>query len=151
MTTTTEPSSQADQSANQLRKNSLGVAAVTFLVVSAAAPLTAVAGGVPLSMLLGNGAGIPLTFLLVTIVLLMFSVGYVAMARHIRNAGAFYAFTAQGLGGLMGALPPFSQSWPIMPCRSACSASSARQRPGFWPASASIFPGGHGPISVLLL
>ncbi|MGV6905055.1 MULTISPECIES: APC family permease [unclassified Brucella] len=87
---------------NQLRKNSLGVAAVTFLVVSAAAPLTAVAGGVPLSMLLGNGPGIPLTFLIVTGVLLMFSVGYVAMARHIRNAGAFYAFTAQGLGGLMG-------------------------------------------------
>ncbi|EOQ37107.1 APC family permease [Brucella abortus] len=87
---------------NQLRKNSLGVAAVTFLVVSAAAPLTAVTGGVPLSMLLGNGPGIPLTFLIVTGVLLMFSVGYVAMARHIRNAGAFYAFTAQGLGGLMG-------------------------------------------------
>lgn len=87
---------------NQLRKNSLGVAAVTFLVVSAAAPLTAVAGGVPLSMLLGNGPGIPLTFLIVTGVLLMFSVGYVAMALHIRNAGAFYAFTAQGLGGLMG-------------------------------------------------
>ncbi|MRN66296.1 APC family permease [Brucella sp. 10RB9213] len=90
------------EQANQLRKNSLGVAAVTFLVVSAAAPLTAVAGGVPLSMLLGNGPGIPLTFLIVTGVLLMFSVGYVAMARHIRNAGAFYAFTAQGLGGLMG-------------------------------------------------
>ncbi|WP_134859553.1 APC family permease, partial [Brucella abortus] len=68
----------------------------------APAPLTAVAGGVPLSMLLGNGPGIPLTFLIVTGVLLMFSVGYVAMARHIRNAGAFYAFTAQGLGGLMG-------------------------------------------------
>ena len=88
--------------ANQLRKNSLGVAAVTFLVVSAAAPLTAVAGGVPLSMLLGNGPGIPLTFLLVTTILLLFSVGYVAMARHVRNAGAFYAYTAQGLGGLMG-------------------------------------------------
>jgi len=87
---------------NQLRKNSLGVAAVTFLVVSAAAPLTAVAGGVPLSMLLGNGPGIPLTFLLVTAILLLFSVGYVAMARHIRNAGAFYAYTAQGLGGAMG-------------------------------------------------
>lgn len=88
--------------ANQLRKNSLGVSAVTFLVVSAAAPLTAVAGGVPLSMLLGNGPGIPLTFLLVTAILLLFSVGYVAMARHIRNAGAFYAYTAQGLGGMMG-------------------------------------------------
>ncbi|MEY9325308.1 APC family permease [Sinorhizobium fredii] len=88
--------------ANQLRKNSLGAGAVTFLVVSAAAPLTAVAGGVPLSMLLGNGAGIPLTFLLVTAILLLFAVGYVAMARHIRNAGAFYAYTARGLGGLMG-------------------------------------------------
>ncbi len=88
--------------ANQLRKNALGVGAVTFLVVSAAAPLTAVAGGVPLSMMLGNGAGIPGTFLVVTAILLLFSVGYVAMARHIRNAGAFYAYTAQGLGGLMG-------------------------------------------------
>jgi amino acid transporter len=87
---------------NQLRKNSLGVAAVTFLVVSAAAPLTAVAGGVPLSMLLGNGAGIPLAFLFVTVILALFAVGYVAMARHIRNAGAFYAYTAQGLGGMMG-------------------------------------------------
>jgi amino acid transporter len=87
---------------NQLRKNSLGALAVTFLVVSAAAPLTAVAGGVPLSMLLGNGPGIPGTFLLVTLILLLFSIGYVAMARHIRNAGAFYAYTAQGLGGFLG-------------------------------------------------
>ena len=86
---------------NQLRKNSLGALAVTFLVVSAAAPLTAVAGGVPLSMLLGNGPGIPGTFLLVTLILLLFSIGYVAMARHIRNAGAFYAYTAQGLGGFL--------------------------------------------------
>ena len=94
--------SVSDSGRNQLRKNSLGVGAVTFLVVSAAAPLTAVAGGVPLSMLLGNGPGIPLTFLMVTAILLLFSVGYVAMARHIRNAGAFYAYTAQGLGGMMG-------------------------------------------------
>jgi amino acid transporter len=85
-----------------LRKNTLGVSAITFLVVSAAAPLTAVAGGVPLSMLLGNGAGIPLTFLLVTAILFLFAIGYVAMARHIRSAGAFYAYTAQGLGGMMG-------------------------------------------------
>lgn len=87
---------------NQLRKNSLGVGAVTFLVVSAAAPLTAVAGGVPVGMLLGNGTGMPASFLLVTLVLLLFSVGYVAMARHVTTAGGFYAFTAQGLGGRLG-------------------------------------------------
>jgi amino acid transporter len=88
--------------ANRLRKNSLSTGAVTFLVVSAAAPLTAVAGGVPLSMLLGNGAGIPGSFLIVTTILLIFAVGYVAMARHVNNAGAFYAFAARGLSGNVG-------------------------------------------------
>jgi amino acid transporter len=34
--------------------------------------------------------------------LLMFSAGYVAMSRHVKNAGAFYAFAAQGLGGHVG-------------------------------------------------
>lgn len=95
----------ADQTAsgvNQLKKNSLGVGAVTFLVVSAAAPLTGAAGGIPVSMIYGNGAGIPLSFVLTTVILLLFAVGYVAMSRHISNAGAFYAFTAQGLGGHMG-------------------------------------------------
>jgi amino acid transporter len=87
---------------NQLRKNSLGVGAVTFLVVSAAAPLTGAGGGIPPSMLFGNGAGIAGSFAIVTLILLAFSVGYVAMSRHVRNAGAFYAFAAQGLGGRMG-------------------------------------------------
>ncbi len=87
---------------NQLKKNSLGVASITFMVVSAAAPLTGAAGGIPLSMLLGNGIGIPGTFLIVTAILLAFSVGYVAMSRHVKNAGAFYAFAAQGLGGHAG-------------------------------------------------
>lgn len=101
MTTTTE-SGITKTDVNRLKKNSLGVGAVTFLVVSAAAPLTAVAGGVPLSMLMGNGAGVPGTFLIVTALLLIFAVGYVAMARHVANAGAFYAYTARGLGGGLG-------------------------------------------------
>jgi len=87
---------------NQLRKNSLGVGAITFLVVSAAAPLTGAGGGIPPSMLFGNGAGIAGSFLIVTLILLAFSVGYVAMSRHVKNAGAFYAFAAQGLGGRVG-------------------------------------------------
>jgi amino acid transporter len=85
--------------ANQLRKNSLGLIAVTFMVISAAAPLTGVAGAMPLAFLLGNGNGIPATFLLMTIIMLAFSAGYVAMSRHVKNAGAFYAYAARGLGG----------------------------------------------------
>lgn len=85
-----------------LRKDALGVGAITFMVVSAAAPLTGAGGGIPPSMLFGNGAGIAGAFAIVTLILLAFSVGYVAMARHVKNAGAFYAFTAQGLGGHLG-------------------------------------------------
>ena len=85
-----------------LRSNALGVAAISFMVISAAAPLTGAAGGIPQSMLLGNGVGIPGTFLIVTAILMIFAAGYVAMARHVKNAGAFYAFAAQGLGGHIG-------------------------------------------------
>jgi amino acid transporter len=84
---------------NQLRKNSLGLIAVTFMVISAAAPLTGVAGAMPIAFLLGNGPGIPATFIFVTLLMLAFAVGYVAMSRHITNAGAFYAYAARGLGG----------------------------------------------------
>ncbi len=84
---------------NELRRNSLGLLAVTFMVISAAAPLTGVAGAMPLAFMLGNGAGIPATFVFVTLVMLAFSAGYVAMSRHVTNAGAFYAYAARGLGG----------------------------------------------------
>jgi amino acid transporter len=87
---------------NQLRRNSLGLIAVTFMVISAAAPLTGVAGAMPLAFLLGNGTGIPLTFILLTLVMLAFAAGYVAMSRHVTNAGAFYAYAARGLGGHAG-------------------------------------------------
>ncbi len=89
---------------NQLRKNSLGVGAVAFMVISAAAPLTGAAAAIPLGMLLGNGVGLPLTFILITLLMLIFAVGYMTMARHINNAGAFYAFTSRGLGGSAGGI-----------------------------------------------
>ncbi len=88
--------------ANRLRKNALGVGAITFMVVSAAAPLTGVVGALPFAFMLGNGAGVPATFLLCTLLMLIFAVGYVAMSRHVTNAGAFYAYCARGLGGNVG-------------------------------------------------
>lgn len=36
------------------------------------------------------------------LILLIFSVGYAAMSRHVVNAGAFYAYLAQGLGRHFG-------------------------------------------------
>jgi len=95
--------SQAEQSSNvetekhQLRRGSLGVLAISFFVISAAAPLTAMAGGAPVAMLLGNGAGIPAAYVVVSVLLLIFSVGYTAMARHHTSTGAFYSYVTRGL------------------------------------------------------
>ena len=81
-----------------LRGNALGLWGVVFLVVASAAPLTSMLGAVVPPVAAGNGIGAPGTWLLTGIVLLLFAVGYAAMTRYVTNAGAFYAYVAQGLG-----------------------------------------------------
>ncbi|MBO2457936.1 APC family permease [Actinomadura violacea] len=71
---------------------------IVFLVVAAAAPLVAMAGTVPLSMGAGNGAGVPGAYLVATVTLLCFSIGYAAVARTVTGGGGFYAYIARGLG-----------------------------------------------------
>lgn len=87
---------------HKLRHGRLGALAIAFFVISAAAPLTGMAGGAPVAMLLGNGAGVPATYLVVTVLMLVFAVGYVAMARHHTSAGAFYSYVSQAMGGYAG-------------------------------------------------
>src|SRR5258708_9525963 len=71
---------------------------IIFLVIAAAAPLTAMVGTVPLAFALGDGAGFPALFVFAGLTLLCFSVGYAAMSRQIVNAGGFYTYLASGLG-----------------------------------------------------
>ncbi len=86
----------------KLRYGRLGAMAIAFFVISAAAPLTGMAGGAPFAMLLGNGPGVPFAYALVTLLMLVFAVGYVAMARHHTSAGAFYSYVARAMGGHAG-------------------------------------------------
>jgi len=86
----------------ELCKGALGLGFIIFFVISAAGPLVAIAGGFPIGIMLGNGAGTPALLVATVVILLMFSAGYTAMSRHVTNAGGFYAFTARGLGGTAG-------------------------------------------------
>ncbi|MHA6779593.1 APC family permease [Pseudonocardia saturnea] len=81
---------------------SLGVGSIVFMVVAAAAPLTVIAGTVPLGIAIGNGAAFPATFALCAVVLLLFAVGFCAMSKHVPNAGAFYSYVERGLGRAPG-------------------------------------------------
>jgi amino acid transporter len=85
-----------------LAKDRLGVPSVVFFVMSAAAPLMVVAGVVTTGYAQTQITGIPLSFVAVAIILMFFSVGYVAMSRHITNAGAFYTYVSNGLGRPLG-------------------------------------------------
>ena len=88
----------ASPATTRLAAGRLGVPAVLFFVMSAATPLTVVAGVVTTGFATTGLTGIPVAFVVVGLILAVFSVGYVAMARHMANAGAFYAFVARGVG-----------------------------------------------------
>lgn len=89
--------------AGGLGKNRLGLFSLVFFVVAAASPLTGVVGGLPVAILSGNGGGIPVIYLFACLILMLFSVGFIAMSRYVSNAGAFYSYIAQGLGERWGA------------------------------------------------
>ncbi|MDP0396632.1 APC family permease [Tsukamurella strandjordii] len=76
----------------------LGVTGIVFMVIAAAAPLTVIAGNVPIAIGLGPGAGAPVGFLIAAAVLLVFSVGFVAMTPFVAEAGAFFSYVTAGLG-----------------------------------------------------
>lgn len=91
-----------EASAKRMLTGSLGVTAIVFMVVAAASPLTVVGGAAPLGILLGNGVGFPALYAISAIVLLLFSVGLAAMARHVPKPGAFFTYAGYGLGRSTG-------------------------------------------------
>jgi amino acid transporter len=85
-----------------LARKSIGPVALFFFAVGASAPMTVLAGGVVATYASTGVLGVPLSFLVLAGALGLFTVGYVAAARRIRHAAAFYALIAQGLGRVWG-------------------------------------------------
>ncbi|HEV3361507.1 MAG TPA: APC family permease [Pseudonocardiaceae bacterium] len=85
-----------------LAANRLGIPSVVFFVMTAATPLTVVAGTVTTGYATTGLIGIPVAFIAIGIVLALFSVGYVAMAPYTANAGAFYAYISRGIAKPLG-------------------------------------------------
>ncbi|WP_434744557.1 APC family permease [Streptomyces sp. A-14] len=86
-----------------LRADRLGTPGLLLSVVAASAPLMVVAGVMPTVFGVMGIVGQPLLYIILGLVLMLFSVGYAEMSRHVHNAGAFYAYIARGLGPTAGA------------------------------------------------
>lgn len=91
MTQTLAPAGATGRENRGRLRGNLSVASIVFIVVAAASPLGVIGGPVPLGIASGNGAGFPFSFVIATVVLLLFSVGFTQMTHFVPNAGAFYA------------------------------------------------------------
>ena len=72
------------------------------MAVATAAPITAMVGNVPIAVGFGNGSHAPAGYLVATVVLGLFAIGYATMAKHITATGAFYGYISHGLGRVVG-------------------------------------------------
>src|ERR1700743_1164766 len=86
----------------KLKKGAVGLGGVLFLTLTGSAPITAMLLNVPIVVGSGQGIGAPAAFLIATVVLVVFSVGYVAMAKKKTTTGGFYSYISQGLGREIG-------------------------------------------------
>jgi amino acid transporter len=86
----------------RLKRDAIGTIAVIFMAVATAAPITAMVGNVPIAVGFGNGSHAPAGYIVATVVLGLFAIGYATMAKHITATGAFYGYISHGLGRVMG-------------------------------------------------
>ncbi|QIG38737.1 APC family permease [Microbacterium sp. 4R-513] len=84
-----------------LKKAALSTWGVVFLVISAAAPLSVLAGIGPLAVLIG-GVSAPLVYAIAGVVLAIFAIGFLYMAKNLTAMGGFYTYIAVGLGKVVG-------------------------------------------------
>ncbi|MFE7191695.1 APC family permease [Kitasatospora sp. NPDC057595] len=90
----------------RLAGGQIGTTDLVFFVVAAAAPLTVLAGIAPFAIGVG-GASAPAAYLISGALLVLFAAGFTAMSLYVRNAGAFYAYVARGLGRTMGVITAY--------------------------------------------
>jgi amino acid transporter len=88
---------QAAGGTTQFKAN-LGTGRVALLVIACAAPLGSVIGNTPIGFTLGNGAGLPIIFLVAGLVLACFAAGYVAINRAVPGGGGFARYVHAGFG-----------------------------------------------------
>lgn len=83
-------------------RRTLGTGAIVFMVLAAAAPLTATTGVVPLTILFSENPAAAVYFVITTVILTMFAIAYTALSKYVTDAGAFYAYITAGLGEKIG-------------------------------------------------
>ncbi len=91
-----------DAGGDRLKPNAIGLLGVILIAVTGAAPISAMLFNVPFATGYGTGYYTPAAFLFAGVILTIFSIGYIAMAKEITAVGGFYSFISHGLGQTLG-------------------------------------------------
>src|SRR5262245_28877872 len=83
-----------DESVEKLRAGSVGLLLILFLCVTGSAPLAVFMFNFPFVVGAGNEKYAPAAFFFATIVLTIFSVAYIQMARRLRAAGGMFTYVS---------------------------------------------------------
>src|SRR5512145_161912 len=92
----------SESGVDRLKPGAIGLWGVIFIAVTGAAPISAMLFNVPFATGFGTGLYTPAAFLFATIILTIFAIGYIAMARKITATGGFYTLISHGLGRELG-------------------------------------------------
>lgn len=103
---TSEPTSSSTRSdaepTGRLRKGTLGPVGIIVMIVAAAAPISAIVANLSLSIGAGAGVGTLGLIVVVGIIYVFFTAGYLALGRKASGADAMYQLIGYGLGKLTG-------------------------------------------------
>jgi amino acid transporter len=80
----------------------MGVLQLAFTVLAYNAPVVVFLGYMPVTILLGNGIGTPVAYLVCAVIVGLLAAGLIAIAKRLDSPGGFYSFITAGLGKVVG-------------------------------------------------
>ncbi|RNM12035.1 APC family permease [Nocardioides pocheonensis] len=90
-----------DEESPRLHGN-MGSFELFFSIMAYNAPLVVIIGVIPVMLIVGNGVGTPLVFIISGLILAAFADGFIRMSKALPRPGAFYSFISAGLGREVG-------------------------------------------------
>ncbi|MFC5924761.1 APC family permease [Micromonospora vulcania] len=85
-----------------LARKTLRTSSLVTFGATASSPMAVLVGGIVATYAATGNTGVAASFLLLTVVMLLWAPGYIAIARYVQPSGIFYTALAAGLSRLVG-------------------------------------------------
>ncbi|MZI93073.1 amino acid permease [Vibrio sp. CAIM 722] len=125
-----EKTALSQKSKNKIPPNSehmkryLKTSHIVFLIIACAAPLASMLGNVSVGVLLGNGPGLPIAYIIAGAILMCFTIGFSALTVEVKGEGGFYTYINTILGKKVGMASAFVALFSYSSLTSAVGAAA---------------------------